>query len=136
MQAGTGHLLSASFKPSCGARSPRRGGGYSSFDAGDVLSHSVLVPDASCRAPTTVWGARLEWREGAALRCGESTFTWRKSRYSTEAGTCCEIAVTDARVLVRDSKLPSGGILSFTPQAWRAAVRHVRAEGRPEPGGR
>ncbi|MFE1292890.1 DUF397 domain-containing protein [Streptomyces sp. NPDC058751] len=61
------------------------------------------------------------------MRRGGSTFTWRKSSYSTEAGTCCEVAFTGAQVLVRDSKLPGVGILSFTPQAWRAIVRHVAA---------
>ncbi|WP_249126187.1 MULTISPECIES: DUF397 domain-containing protein [unclassified Streptomyces] len=67
----------------------------------------------------------LSSERGAALRRGGSTFTWRKSSYSTEAGTCCEVAFTAARVLVRDSKVPGSGVLSFTPQAWHAVVRYI-----------
>ncbi|MFF7138447.1 MULTISPECIES: DUF397 domain-containing protein [unclassified Streptomyces] len=68
----------------------------------------------------------LSSERGAALRRGGSTFTWRKSSYSTEAGPdCCEVAFTEARVLVRDSKVPGSGVLSFTPQAWHAVVRYI-----------
>ncbi|MET8080264.1 DUF397 domain-containing protein [Streptomyces sp. NPDC005303] len=77
------------------------------------------------RASGTDEECALSSERGAALRRGGSTFTWRKSSYSTEAGTCCEVAFTEARILVRDSKLPSSGVLSFTPQAWQAMVRYA-----------
>ena len=45
---------------------------------------------------------------------------WRKSSYSdgTEDGDCVEVSLAlDA--LVRDSKNPAGGLLTFTPSAWK-----------------
>jgi hypothetical protein len=45
---------------------------------------------------------------------------WRKSSYSdgTEDGNCVEVSLAhDA--LVRDSKNPSGGVLTFTSAAWK-----------------
>ncbi|WP_086666791.1 DUF397 domain-containing protein [Lentzea kentuckyensis] len=45
---------------------------------------------------------------------------WRKSSYSgaTEDGDCVEVSLAhDA--LVRDSKNPSGGVLTFTFTAWQ-----------------
>ncbi|WP_329300109.1 DUF397 domain-containing protein [Streptomyces sp. NBC_00659] len=92
------------------------------------------MPGALRRAPSTDRERALSSERGVALRRGGSTFTWRKSSYSgTEAGTCCEVAFTGAQVLVRDSKLSGVGILSFTPQAWHAIVRHVVSDGRSEP---
>ncbi|MFD5825123.1 DUF397 domain-containing protein [Lentzea sp. NPDC060358] len=44
---------------------------------------------------------------------------WRKSSYSgaTEDDNCVEVSLSrDA--LVRDSKNPSGGVLTFSPDAW------------------
>ncbi|WP_427920576.1 DUF397 domain-containing protein [Streptomyces sp. cg40] len=78
----------------------------------------------------------LSCERGIALRRDGSTFTWWKSSYSEAGATCCEVAFTGARMLVRDSKRPGIGILSFTPQAWQAIVRHVRAEGRSGPVGK
>ncbi|MEU0877000.1 DUF397 domain-containing protein [Lentzea sp. NPDC005914] len=46
--------------------------------------------------------------------------TWRKSSYSggAEDGDCVEVSLAhDA--LVRDSKNPSGGVLTFSSAAWR-----------------
>lgn len=46
--------------------------------------------------------------------------TWRKSSYSggAEDGDCVEVSLArDA--LVRDSKNPSGGTLTFTFTAWK-----------------
>lgn len=47
---------------------------------------------------------------------------WRKSsRSSSNAGACIEVAGNlPGRVLVRDSKDPSGPRLTFTPGAWSA----------------
>ncbi|MFC0507515.1 DUF397 domain-containing protein [Micromonospora costi] len=49
---------------------------------------------------------------------------WRKStRSGNDAGACVEVADNlPGRVHVRDSKDPAGGVLTFTPQAWRAFV--------------
>jgi hypothetical protein len=40
--------------------------------------------------------------------------TWRKSSYSINAGNCVELAAADDDVLLRDSKHPEAGHLTFT----------------------
>ncbi|GAA3742536.1 DUF397 domain-containing protein [Plantactinospora mayteni] len=49
---------------------------------------------------------------------------WRKSTRSTpNGGDCVEVADNlPGHVLVRDSKDPDGGNLTFTPTAWHAFV--------------
>ncbi|MBM0236231.1 DUF397 domain-containing protein [Micromonospora sp. ATA32] len=49
---------------------------------------------------------------------------WRKSsRSSTNGGACVEVADNLPGVVgVRDSKDPSGPVLTFTPAAWRTFV--------------
>ena len=47
---------------------------------------------------------------------------WRKSRASG-TGDCVEVAVHNGQILVRDSKSPHSGYLSFTPTEWRAFLR-------------
>ncbi|NGM12128.1 DUF397 domain-containing protein [Verrucosispora sioxanthis] len=49
---------------------------------------------------------------------------WRTAtRSSNNGGNCVEVADNlPGRVLVRDSKDRTGGILAFTPAAWRAFV--------------
>jgi hypothetical protein len=39
--------------------------------------------------------------------------TWRKSSYSINAGNCVELAAADHDVLLRDSKHPEAGHLTF-----------------------
>lgn len=51
--------------------------------------------------------------------------TWRKSSYSdgTEDGDCVEVSLAhDA--LVRDSKNPSGGVLTFGSVAWKNFIEN------------
>ena len=45
---------------------------------------------------------------------------WRKSSYSggTEDSDCVEVSLS-SDALVRDSKNPSGGVLTFTSAAWK-----------------
>jgi len=50
---------------------------------------------------------------------------WRKSTYSGES-YCVEAASTDDRILVRDSKDPSGPVLSFIPDEWFAFIEGVK----------
>ncbi|OZM72579.1 DUF397 domain-containing protein [Amycolatopsis antarctica] len=56
------------------------------------------------------------------MRNGSS---WRKSSHSGEESNCVEVAVA-ARVGVRDTKDRDGGTLTFTPDAWSAALTHLR----------
>lgn len=50
---------------------------------------------------------------------------WRTSSYSAGNGDCVEVASLPAEVLVRDTKDRSGGVLSFTPDQWRALQRRL-----------
>ncbi|MDX2544301.1 DUF397 domain-containing protein [Streptomyces sp. WI04-05B] len=48
---------------------------------------------------------------------------WRKSSYSANPEpNCCEVAVLPGTVRVRDSKRPGSVPVSFTADAWRAAI--------------
>jgi hypothetical protein len=50
---------------------------------------------------------------------------WRKSSYSNQ-GNCVELAPSEQGLLVRDSKAPLSGMLSFTDvaaSAFRSAVK-------------
>ncbi|GIH90965.1 DUF397 domain-containing protein [Planobispora siamensis] len=52
---------------------------------------------------------------------------WRKSSFSTGTGECVEIApLAGDGIAVRDSKDPSGPVLTFTRGEWRAFVAGVR----------
>ncbi|MEV1107750.1 DUF397 domain-containing protein [Micromonospora sp. NPDC049751] len=53
---------------------------------------------------------------------------WRKStRSGNDAGACVEIADNlPGRVHVRDSKDRDGGVLTFSPAAWRSFVELTR----------
>ena len=56
---------------------------------------------------------------------------WRKStRSNGSGGNCVEVAGNlPGVVAVRDSKDPTGPVLAFAPEAWRAFV--TRGAGRP-----
>jgi hypothetical protein len=45
-------------------------------------------------------------------------------------GDCVEVARADSHVTVRDSKDPTGPVVVFSPEEWRAFVRHVQASDR------
>ncbi|MGC4768133.1 DUF397 domain-containing protein [Micromonospora sp. DT44] len=53
---------------------------------------------------------------------------WRKStRSGNDAGACVEVADNlPGRVHVRDSKDRDGGVLTFSPAAWRSFVELAR----------
>jgi len=50
---------------------------------------------------------------------------WRKSSYSSSNPQCVEVAMTETTTLVRDSKNPEGGTLSFNPQGFAAFLRPI-----------
>ncbi|MEU4367131.1 DUF397 domain-containing protein [Micromonospora chersina] len=52
---------------------------------------------------------------------------WRKSTRSGTQGECVEVADNLPGVVgVRDSRDPTGPVLTFTPDAWRAFITHAR----------
>ena len=56
---------------------------------------------------------------------------WRTSSYSGgNGGACIEVTSQDdsGRILVRDSKNRQGAALRFTPAAWHAFTRRVKAD--------
>ena len=53
---------------------------------------------------------------------------WRKSSRSDGEATCVEVRRRGRAVEVRDSKDPSGPVLAFPPDAWRAFVGAVKAD--------
>lgn len=52
---------------------------------------------------------------------------WRKAQRSMNNGDCVEVALADGKVLVRDSKNPSGPVLEYPAGAWRNFVGARRA---------
>jgi hypothetical protein len=51
---------------------------------------------------------------------------WYKSSRSAGNGACVEIATLPSAVAMRDSKDPTGPILSFDAESWRAFIAAVR----------
>ncbi|MGH3512182.1 MAG: DUF397 domain-containing protein [Pseudonocardiaceae bacterium] len=52
---------------------------------------------------------------------------WRKSSRSSDQANCVEVAVTAGAVAVRDSKHPTGSVLTVCPRAWTAFATALRA---------
>ncbi len=59
---------------------------------------------------------------------GTARTWWRKTSYSGGDNDCVEVAATGATISIRDSKSPHGGVLSFSPGAWRAFTTDVRRQ--------
>ena len=57
---------------------------------------------------------------------GDFTLIWRKSKASTGANECVEMADTKRSVLVRDSRDPAGALLEFSPPQWSSFVQRIR----------
>ncbi|MGA9312592.1 MAG: DUF397 domain-containing protein [Pseudonocardiaceae bacterium] len=52
---------------------------------------------------------------------------WRRSSYSGTSGNCIEVAAPSHRTrAVRDSKDPTGPVLTFTTDQWSAFTAYVR----------
>lgn len=51
---------------------------------------------------------------------------WHKSRASANQAQCVEIAREGPSVLVRDSRDPSGVVLTVTPAQWSAFLKNIK----------
>jgi hypothetical protein len=51
---------------------------------------------------------------------------WTKSTRSEQFFECVEVASDEQAVKMRDSKDPSGGVLSFEAATWRAFIADVK----------
>ena len=51
---------------------------------------------------------------------------WRKAAKSGSNGACVEVRDRGEAIDVRDSKNPSGAVLTFTPDEWAAFLNGVR----------
>jgi Domain of unknown function (DUF397) len=54
--------------------------------------------------------------------------TWRRAT-GCVGGDCVEVRHTNARVEVRDSKNPTGAVLTFDPDAWMDFLAELRDGG-------
>jgi len=58
--------------------------------------------------------------------CLEVAYTWRKSSYSgSQGGDCLEVATHTSAIHIRDSKTPSGPVLTVTPDTWAAFLNRA-----------
>lgn len=77
--------------------------------------------------PTTGW-RKSRFSDGGNTNCVE--VAWRKSSFSGGGNSdCVEVAFGQVSVAVRDSKNPTGPVLSLPEAAWRAAVPRLPAGG-------
>ncbi|MBM0236311.1 DUF397 domain-containing protein [Micromonospora sp. ATA32] len=54
---------------------------------------------------------------------------WRKSSRSNNGGNCVEVADNLPGIVgLRDSKDPTGAVLTFNPRAWATFVHGVKGE--------
>ena len=60
---------------------------------------------------------------------------WRKSSASGGNGACIEVARSGSSILVRDSRAPSGTILTFTAGQWYGLVLRTKANDAVREGG-
>ncbi|MFD9421170.1 MULTISPECIES: DUF397 domain-containing protein [unclassified Streptomyces] len=65
-------------------------------------------------------------KHDAVISRGATGAEWRASSYSGGQGNCLEVADnTPHLVPVRDSKRPTGPVIAFSPDAWRAFIAEL-----------
>jgi uncharacterized protein DUF397 len=67
----------------------------------------------------------MMYSKGLELDLGSAE--WRKStRSGPWTDNCVEVAFLDGAIVVRDSKIPTGPVLVFTPGEWDAFVEGAK----------
>jgi hypothetical protein len=78
----------------------------------------------------------IRWRKSSfsnnAAACVEVAIldhaSWRKTSFSENAAGCVELAVLAEATAVRDSKHPTGSVLSFTAPAFHTFLTAARTD--------
>jgi hypothetical protein len=83
----------------------------------DHLRAGALTPAESAE--------RVPRQATAGVITMSESLTWVKSSYSS-TGNCVEVADQPGRVLIKDTKDPSGPTLSISVQAWRRFTGQVK----------
>jgi hypothetical protein len=65
-------------------------------------------------------------KEKAAMMPPLEPAVWRRSSLCLNSG-CVEVGSIEGHVVVRDSKLESSPVLSYTPEEWQAFIAGVKA---------
>ena len=56
----------------------------------------------------------------------DSTLNWRTSSYTAQGADCVEVAQRDDRLAIRDSKNPTGPVLTFTTHEWSTLLKAIK----------
>ncbi|MEU8701324.1 DUF397 domain-containing protein [Streptomyces sp. NPDC048680] len=65
-------------------------------------------------------------RHEPAIPHGATGTAWRTSSYSGGQGNCLEVADNVPHLVpVRDSKRPTGPVITFSPYAWRTFIAEL-----------
>ena len=64
-------------------------------------------------------------RAGLIAERSDDTDVWKKSSWSPNGDSCVEAKISGNSVQVRDSKNPSGPVLTFSRAEWSAFLRGV-----------
>ncbi|MFI6321327.1 DUF397 domain-containing protein [Nonomuraea sp. NPDC050556] len=95
----------------------------------DVRSSAHDAPVIDSHGPASAWvlGNHVSGtnRSGEAEMAAEVD-AWFKSSFSQPSGECVEILRSADSIRVRDSKDPSGAVLTFTHGEWRAFLAGAR----------
>lgn len=56
---------------------------------------------------------------------GHKSLTWRTA-LNCNGGTCVQVASTEDRILLGNSRQPGGPVLSYTPEEWYEFVAGIK----------